>query len=126
KAFDSAAALDLELGSQSISGARVGAGGASFTLQPRFWRERNGKDWYGNLSAIEVLSNGMLGDVLWNAGAGIPPVATRDTFTIHTIGTGASNSIVASEFTAAALPGDDAAKLRLLGINPAQVASQYG
>lgn len=126
KAFDSAAALDLELGSQSISGARVGAGGASFTLQPRFWRERNGKDWYGNLSAIEVLSDGMLGEVLWNAAAGIPPVATRDIYTIHTIGTGASNSIQASAFTAAALPGDDDAKLRLLGINPADVGSRYG
>ena len=126
KAFDSAAALDLELGSQSISGARVGAGGASFTLQPRFWRERNGKDWYGNLTAIEVLSDGSLGEALWNAAAGIPSAATRDVFTIHTVNAGTKATIGASAFTAAALPGDNDAQLRLLGINPAQVASQYG
>ncbi|MBJ6982627.1 PilC/PilY family type IV pilus protein [Luteimonas sp. MC1572] len=126
KAFDSAASLDLELGSQSISGARVGGGGASFTLQPSFKRERNGKDWVGDLAAIGVNADGTLGDAIWNAAAGIPGHASRDIFTIHTMGSGTSTTVGKSAFTDVGLPGDSDAKLRLLGINPPQVASRYG
>ncbi|MEN1959069.1 PilC/PilY family type IV pilus protein [Luteimonas sp. MJ246] len=126
KAFDSAAALDLELGSQSISGARVGGGGASFTLQPSFKRERNGKDWTGNVTAIGVNPDGTLGDALWSASAGIPAPAARDIFTIHTMGSGTSATIGASAFTDAALPGDEEAKLNLLGITPVMVIERYG
>src|SRR5690606_13584720 len=126
KAFDSAASLDLELGSQSISGARVGGGGASFTLQPSFQRERNGKDWVGNLTALGVNADGTLGDALWNAAAGIPSVAARKIYTIHDVAQGTASTILASAFTATALPGSENEKLSLLGINPLQVGSRYG
>ena len=128
KAFDSAAALDLELGTQSIVGARVGGGGSSFTLQPSFSRERNGKDWTGNLTAIEVTSSGALGNSLWTASAGIPAANERKIFAIHTVGNGQAGNggVQASPFTTVGLPGDNDAELRLLGINPGQVASRYG
>lgn len=126
KAFDLAARADLELGNQSISGARVGGGGASFTLQPRFWRERNGKDWFGNITAIEVKTDGTLGDNLWSAAARLPAPAARGIYTIHQVGGGTSSTIGAAAFTDGALPGTSDFKLNLLGINPLQVASRYG
>lgn len=123
-AFDRAAALDLDVGSASVSGARVGS--ASFTLQPSFARERNGKDWQGGLSAVAINSDATLGSVLWEAEAGIPGYTSRNIFTIHAPGAGTHATLSASRFSYDSLPGSDDDILRLLGINPVQVASRYG
>ncbi|MEN1970960.1 PilC/PilY family type IV pilus protein [Luteimonas sp. MJ204] len=125
KAFDLAEDTGLDPGSQNMSGSRVGGGGASFTLQPTFRRDRNGKDWTGNITAYGVNTDATLdAPALWNAAAGIPAYGSRSIYTIHTIGSGEAGSILKSEFSA--LPGDDDAKLRLLGVNPLDVASRFG
>ncbi|QCO68130.2 hypothetical protein E5843_10855 [Luteimonas yindakuii] len=121
KAFDSAQNASPPAGSSNISGARIGA--SSFTLVPSFQRNREAKDWTGNLTAISFRADGTLGSTLWNAQAGIPGYATRGShiFTTHTL---TSTSKTVSRLRE--LPGNNDDRLRRLGINPAQVATRYG
>ncbi len=90
KAFDDIASRDVEAGSRTLSGARVGAD--SFTLQPTFRRERNGKDWTGNLTALAINATGSTGAALWSAAAQLAtqPPADRPIYTLRSAGAGTS------------------------------------
>ncbi len=121
KAFDNARQASPEPSSATISGARIGA--SSFTLVPSFNRDREAKDWTGNINAVSFKPDGTLGASLWNAQAGIPGHSTRGNhiFTTHTL---TSSSRTVSRLRE--LPGSNDEKLVRLGINPVQVASRYG
>ncbi|WP_159744369.1 pilus assembly protein [Luteimonas cellulosilyticus] len=88
KAFDDIASRDVVAGSRTLNGARVGA--ESFTLQPTFQRERDGKDWTGNLSALAINPNGSIGATLWNAQSNLPLPAARNIVTLLSPGNGTS------------------------------------
>lgn len=132
KAFDDIASRDIDVGSASISGARVGS--SSFTLQPTFRRERNGKDWTGNLSALAIdpVNGALIATPIWHAQAKLPPSAGATTpanRNIRTVTTPGDNSAkVAADFQAANLGANNNARLTKLGINPVTIAdaAQYG
>jgi type IV pilus assembly protein PilY1 len=125
EAFDSALAGDIKAGNATVSGARVGS--SSFTLQPMFKVENEGKDWFGNLTAIAVKPDGSLGATLWNAQAGIPEADDRNILTITSPGDGTSDSgtgITAEDFVTQS--GDNNTRLLRLGISPADIEQNYG
>lgn len=115
RAFDDIASYSIDAGSQTLTGARVGSG--SFTLVPSFQRDRDGKDWFGNLSAVAITPEGTLVDTeLWNAQAKLPAHGSRR---IHTVvQPGANNAVQAVEFRGdnTNLGPDDPSKLARLGI----------
>ncbi|MBB6598680.1 PilC/PilY family type IV pilus protein [Luteimonas sp. MC1825] len=118
KAFDDIAQADLKVGVATISGARVSSN--SFTLQPTYTRERNGKDWFGNLSAVAVNPNGTLGATLWSAQSQLPLPVDRKILTIKAPGAGTNTTITAAAFDAASIGYAN------LGINSATVSTRYG
>ncbi len=123
KAFDNIANRDLNVGVATISGARVG--NSSFTLQPTFQRNRNGKDWTGNLIAVAVNPDGTLGASLWSAQAQISSTV-RNVYTITAPGAGTNSTRTAVSFDAANLGANDNAKYNALGITPATITTLYG
>ncbi|MEF3080747.1 PilC/PilY family type IV pilus protein [Luteimonas sp. SMYT11W] len=128
KAFDDIASRGLDAGSRTIVGARIGA--ESFTLQPTFQRDRNGKDWTGNLTAIALRADGTLGSSLWNARAQLPVAASRNVRTITNVRDGtstASTGVTKAEFQAANLGTTNADRLGKLGITAARLSNgDYG
>lgn len=115
RAFDNIANYSIDSGSQALTGARVGSG--SFTLQPSFQRDRQGKDWYGNLVATAVNPDGTLAATqLWSAVEELDSHEAREIFTVVTPG---RNSLLdAAEFDGGntSLGTTDAQKLAKLGI----------
>jgi type IV pilus assembly protein PilY1 len=132
RAFDDIADRDLDIGNGAVSGARVQSG--SFTLEPTFSRNREGKDWAGNVSAKAIYPDGTLADgVIWSAQAKLPPTvgavghASRNIRTITAPGAGTRATRTVAEFQdTAALGTTNDDRLGLLGINPTTVSSQYG
>src|SRR5690606_15509353 len=85
RAFDNISSYSIEAGNQALTGARVGSG--SYTLLPSFRRERQGKDWFGNLSATAVNPDGTLAATeLWNAQAHLPAHGARRIYTVTQAG----------------------------------------
>jgi len=116
RAFDDIANYTIESGSQALSGARVGS--SSFTLLPSFQRDRNGKDWSGNLSATAVNQDGTLvATELWNAQAGLPAHSARRIRTV--VQPGVSSAKTAVEFVGDNnnLGADELTRLGTLGIS---------
>jgi type IV pilus assembly protein PilY1 len=132
KAFDDIANRDLDVGSTTISGARVG--NSSFTVQPTFRRDRNGKDWTGNLTATAIDPNtgSLLTTALWRAQDKLPPAAGAKAPSDRNIRVmtkaGVSSTKEAAEFRAGNLGPNNTAQLIALGINPTTVSdnSKYG
>jgi len=126
KAFDDIANRNLDIGAATISGARVG--NASFTLQPTFQRERNGKDWTGNIAAIQVKPDGSLGTALWDAQVKLPPLGgTAAGRNIKVMVTPGVDTVkLAADFQASNLGLAAANQFNALGINPLAVATTYG
>lgn len=127
KAFDDAANRDVASGSRTLNGARVGAD--SFTLQPTFRRERNGKDWTGNLSALAINPNGSVGSVLWSAEANLPVPAARNIYTLTSAGNGTSTLAAGSraEFLANRLGTNEADQRGAIGMYQADIDNgHYG
>lgn len=127
RAFDNIANYSIGSGSQALSGARVGS--ASFTLLPSFQRDRNGKDWSGNLSATAVNRDGTLAATeLWNAQARLPAHTARNIRTVTR--PGRDNVRTAVEFRGdnGNLGVDDASRLARLGITGplASLPNSYG
>lgn len=127
KAFDAAENSEIEAGSRTLNGARVSA--ESFTLQPTFKRERNAKDWTGNLSALAINPNGSVGAVLWSAQAQLPTPATRKIYTLRTAGNG-TNAVAAGErvpFLAENLGVNEADQRGAIGVYQADIDNgHYG
>lgn len=67
-------------GSIALTGSRVGEG--SFTVEPMYASANNGTDWYGRLTAFQVTSSPISGQVYWTpaweASSKIPGAAARD------------------------------------------------
>lgn len=128
KAFDDIAARSLDAGNRALAGARIGAD--SFTLQPTFQRERNGKDWTGNLTALSLNPDGSVGASLWNARAQLPAPALRNIRTIVDVRDGTASSgtgVNAASFAADNLGTTAADQLAKLGITSANLANgHYG
>lgn len=128
RAFDDIASRNLDAGSRTLAGARVGA--ESFTLQPTFQRERNGKDWAGNLTALSINPNGSVGAPLWNARAQLPLPADRNIVTIVDARDGTSSSgsgVARAPFAVGNLGTDNADQLGKLGITQASITNgHYG
>ncbi|WP_202841083.1 pilus assembly protein [Luteimonas saliphila] len=125
RAFDNIANYSIDSGSQSLSGARVGS--SSFTLLPSFRRDRQGKDWSGNLVATAVNRDGTLATAeLWNAQARLPAHGARNIRTV--IQPGANANGVEFLGNNANLGGDDATRLARLGITGplASLPNAYG
>ena len=128
RAFDDIAARSLDAGSRTLAGARVGA--ESFTLQPTFQRERNGKDWTGNLTALSINPDGSVGAPLWNARAQLPLPADRNIVTIVDARDGTSSSgsgVARAPFAVGNLGTNNADQLGKLGITQASITNgHYG
>ena len=127
KAFDDIASRDVESGSRTLNGARVGAD--SFTLQPTFRRERNGKDWTGDLSALAINPNGSIGAVLWSAEASLPAPAARRIYTLRSAGNGTSGLAAGSRvpFLADSLGANEADQRGAIGVHQADIDNgEYG
>lgn len=123
KAFDDIEDRDLDVGGSTVSGARVSTG--SFTIAPSFARNRDGKDWTGNITAFPVYDDGTLDEVgIWTAQGEMP---AHDLRNIRTVIDARTATFDAVEFrnTAAfgATPND---RLGRLGINPVNINSLYG
>lgn len=128
KAFDDIAARSLDAGNRALAGARIGAD--SFTLQPTFQRERNGKDWTGNLTALSLNPDGSVGASLWNARAQLPAPALRNIRTIVDVRDGTASSgtgVNPASFAADNLGTTAADQLAKLGITSGNLANgHYG
>ncbi len=119
RAFDDIASRSLDAGSRTLTGARIGSG--SFTLQPTFQRERNGKDWTGNLTALALNPDGSIGAPLWNARARLPAPAQR---TIWTMADARTRTRV--PFEADRLGANESDRLGKLGITTGLGNGDYG
>lgn len=129
RAFDDIASRSLDAGSRTLTGARIGSG--SFTLQPTFQRERNGKDWTGNLTALALNPDGSIGATLWNARTQLQARAPddRNIWTIADAGNGSSTdgNFRAGPFRPLTLGSNDSDQRGKLGISPASLANgDYG
>lgn len=126
KAFDDIASRSLDAGSRVVAGARVGA--ESFTLQPTFQRERNGKDWTGNLAAVSLNLDGSLGATLWNARSQLPTPANRNIRTIVQVRDGTSSSatgVTRAPFVVGSLGTNNVDQLGKLGITAASLSNNH-
>lgn len=128
EAFDDIASRSLDVGNSSISGARVSSG--SFTLQPTFARNRDAKDWTGDVRALAILPDGSLDlTAIWSAQTKLNalPHGSRNIRTITAPGAGTRATRTPAELqdsTDFAPTAND--RLALLGINPVTIPSQYG
>ncbi|KPN20989.1 hypothetical protein AO715_14490 [Xanthomonas sp. Mitacek01] len=125
KAFDDMENNDVEVGNRTLNGARVGA--ESFTLQPSFRRDRNGKDWSGNLVALALNRDGTTGATLWNARSKLPAPAARKIFTMRSVGDGTSSTGARVEFldTNLATTGSQADRLAAIGVTQADLDNRH-
>ncbi|AXI84090.1 pilus assembly protein [Xylella taiwanensis] len=70
KAF---AAIQNQAGSSgSVAVVGTSVSSTSFAVIPSYSSTNDGKDWTGEMTAYRINPNGMVGDVLWLASAGVP------------------------------------------------------
>ncbi len=70
KAFSAIQSQAGSSGSIAVVGASVSS--TSFAVIPSYSSTHDGKDWTGEMTAYRIDANGMIGDVLWLASAGVP------------------------------------------------------
>ncbi|WP_338404502.1 pilus assembly protein [Xylella fastidiosa] len=70
KAFSAIQSQAGSSGSIAVVGASVSS--TSFAVIPSYSSTHDGKDWTGEMTAYRIYANGMIGDVLWLASAGVP------------------------------------------------------
>ena len=114
-------------GNLGITGARVS--GTRSPCSQSFNVQRNGKDWTGNLTAVEINPNGTLGDDAVEraepAAAGRRPTAAAAQHP-HQHRARPSTTLQAVQFRAANLAGTTAGAVRCDRRRGAQVAVDYG
>ncbi|GIX36914.1 MAG: pilus biosynthesis protein [Silanimonas sp.] len=109
------------VGTPPVSGARVGTDSAIY--QPGFVVRNNARDWVGSLQAFRLNADGSIGSMLWDAGATLPPAASRNILAMRVPGPTAIRQVV--PFQAANFGGTEAAIASTIGVSLPSFLSNF-
>ena len=128
KAFDRISNQGGRSGTISLAGAQVSAD--SFLVVPSYDSLANGHDWYGDLTAYAIQSNGLPGAEKWRAAARMSGTAdeanARKIYTaLGTVDAG-NRATRVTEFRADQLGTTEAERLLAVGYNRADIDNLFG